>query len=87
MHAQLSPSERSMRARLAAHTMHSKHDSREVTSAARAAFLARFEAEVDPEGTLPPAERERRAQQARKAYFTRLAFKSARARRGGGADE
>jgi hypothetical protein len=77
----LSPAERTLRARLAAHTMHSKHDARETTAAARAAFLARFEAEVDPEGTLHPDERQRRAEQARSAYFTRLAFQRAKAAR------
>jgi len=77
----LSPAERTLRARLAAHTMHSKHDARETTAAARAAFLARFEAEVDPEGTLPSEERCRRAEHARSAYFTRLALAAAKARR------
>jgi hypothetical protein len=47
---------------------------------AREAFWAKFEREVDPEGLLDPAERARRAQMARKAYFTRLALKSAQAR-------
>ncbi len=77
----LSPDERILRARLAAHTMHAQHDAREITAAARAAFLARFEAEVDPEGTLPPEERRRRAEHARSAYFTRLAFERAKAAR------
>ena len=54
------------------------------TAHARAAFLDRFEREVDPDGTLPPAERAIRAEHARKAYFKRLALKSAEARRGGG---
>jgi hypothetical protein len=57
------------------------HDAREVTRAARAAFSDRFEREVDPDGVLDPAERARRADMARKAYFTRLALKSAQARR------
>src|SRR6266508_1823302 len=77
----LSPAERTLRARLAAHTMHAKHDARETTAAARAAFLARFEAEVDPGNALPPEERRRRAEQARSAYFTRLAFERAKAAR------
>jgi hypothetical protein len=77
----LSPAERTLRARLAAHTMHSKHDARETTAAARAAFLARFEAEVDPDGALAPEERQRRAEQARSAYFTRLAFQRSKAAR------
>jgi len=51
------------------------------TAPARAAFLDRFERAVDPEGALPPRERRRRAEHARKAYFARLALKSAQARR------
>ena len=77
----LSPAERSLRARLAAHTMHARHDPRETTTAARAAFLARFEAEVDPEGRLHPEERARRAEQAHRAYFARLALAATKARR------
>ena len=78
----LFPAERSLRARLAAHSMHARHDARQTTAAGRAAFLARFEAEVDPDGTLSPEERSRRAEHARSAYFTRLALASAKARRG-----
>jgi hypothetical protein len=37
--------------------------------------------EVDPDRELPEAERFRRAEHAKKAYFTRLALKSAQARR------
>jgi hypothetical protein len=40
-----------------------------------------FYDQVDPDRVLPDAERERRATQARKAYFAGLAFKSAKARR------
>ncbi|WP_245612650.1 hypothetical protein [Actinotalea ferrariae] len=43
--------------------------------------MAKFERQVDPEGTLAPDERARRAEHARKAHFARLALKSARARR------
>jgi hypothetical protein len=67
--------------RLGAYTLHATHDPRETTKAARAAFLRRFEDEVDPNRELPEAERARRALAARKAYFTRLALKSATARR------
>jgi hypothetical protein len=73
--------ERALRARLAAHTLHATHDSRELTAPARAAFLGRFEREADPEGVLDPAERARRAEHLRKAFFARLALKSAQARR------
>lgn len=76
-----SPAQRSLQNRYAAHRLHATHDSRELTKAGRAAFLAKFEAEVDPDGTLPEAERKRRAEHARKAYFTKLALKSAQARR------
>ncbi len=77
----LNPSERVLRARLSAYTMHAKYDPRETTAAARAAFLDRFAQQVDPGGTLPQDERTRRAEAARKAYFTRLALKSAQVRR------
>ena len=36
---------------------------------------------LDPDGRLEPGERNRRAEHARKAYFLRLALKSAQARR------
>jgi hypothetical protein len=80
-HDDLSPSERTLRARLAAHSLHAKCDSRETTASGRASFLARFEREVDPDGALDPAERRRRAEQARRAYFTRLALAAVEARR------
>jgi hypothetical protein len=75
------PGERHLRARLAAFSLHSQVDSRAHTLPARTAFLSNFAAQVDPEGVLPVAERERRAGCARRAYFTRLALKSAQARR------
>jgi hypothetical protein len=77
----IDPGERALRARIAAHAMHGRHDARQTTAKARAAFLARFERQADPEGRLPAAERERRAQQLRSAYFARLALASAKARR------
>ena len=79
--ASLSPTERSLRARLAAYAMHSQHDSRDTSAPGRAAFLARFEADVDPDGRLDPEERHRRAEHARSAYFARLALASVAARR------
>jgi hypothetical protein len=77
----LTPSERVLRARLAAHVSHSLHDPKERTRAARDKFDQRFLNEVDPDRVLPEEERERRAGHARKAYFTRLALMSAKARR------
>jgi hypothetical protein len=52
-----------------------------MTAGARAALDAKFEREVDPDGTLDPSERARRAAHARKAHMHRLALKSAQARR------
>ncbi len=78
----LTPSERVLRARQAAHVSWARTpDAAARTAPARERFLDRFEREVDPDGTLEPAERARRAEHARKAYFTGLALKSARARR------
>jgi hypothetical protein len=77
----LSPAERSLRARLAAYAMHARHDARRTSANGRAAFLARFEREVDPYGRLDPEERRRRAEQARRAYFARLSLAAAKARR------
>ena len=77
----LTPKERTLRARLAAHTLHSRVDPTEHTAPARKAFLDSFEKQVDPDGTLDPKERARRAEHARKAHMARLALKSAQARR------
>lgn len=52
-----------------------------MTGAAHRGFRARFEREVDPEGTLPPAERAARAERARRAHMLTLAAKSAAVRR------
>ena len=82
----MTPAERALRARMAAYSLHAKRDARQTTAPARAAFLDRFDRMVDPEGTLPEAERQRRAAAARKAYFTRLALLSAQARRARAAD-
>jgi hypothetical protein len=77
----LSSGERSQRASIAAHRLHATYDSGELTAPARAAALARFELEVDPDGVLPETERLRRADHAKRAYFRALALKSAKARR------
>lgn len=78
----LNAAERSMRARMAAHQSWAvTADPVARTSAARDSFMLRFEAEVDPDGVLAPADRARRAESARRAYFASLAYRSARARR------
>ena len=70
----LTPEQRVLRARAAAHLLHAK--GRKNTAPGTRAFLDRFEREVDPDGTLNPAERAKRAAHARKAYFVGLALKS-----------
>jgi hypothetical protein len=72
---------RALRARMAAHHLHAGiTDPAAHTAPARAAFLGRFEREVDPDGVLDARQRARRAEHARKAYFLRLALASAHAR-------
>lgn len=76
------PDGKSLTHRIAAHTSWANTSNRtERTAAARAGLLARFEREVDPDGTLSPAERRIRAEHARKAFYLGLAAKSAAARR------
>ncbi len=82
----LTPSERALRSRLASYTSWARTEdpstrTAPARAASRTALDTRFEREVDPEGTLPPAERARRAEHARKSYFAGLALKSARSRR------
>jgi hypothetical protein len=62
-------------------TAWSRNDAETMTGAAHRGFRARFEREVDPEGTLPQAERATRAERARRAYMLTLAARSAAARR------
>jgi hypothetical protein len=77
----VTPAERSLRARLAVHALHARRDPRQTAAAARAGFLARFEREVDPDLRLDQAERRRRAEHARRAYFIRLSLAAIAARR------
>src|SRR5215217_7971236 len=73
--------DRVLRARMAAHVLHAQiADESAHTAPARAAFLSRFEREVDPDGILDPQERARRAEHAKKAYFIKLALASRKAR-------
>ena len=78
----LSPTERSLIGRLGAHERWSRcPDRAAATSPARRAFEARFERQVDPAGLMSPADRARAVENARSAYYTRLALASAQARR------
>jgi len=81
---ELTPAQRVLRARLAAHVSWANTADRAArTKPAADAFLMRFEREVDPDGQLDAAERQERATSAKKAYFQRLALASSVARRRG----
>lgn len=74
--------ERRLRGQIAANQRWAHTEDRAAaTQAARSGFMARFEREVDPDGVLAPDERARRAENAKRAYFQRLALKSAQSRR------
>lgn len=77
----MDPATRRLRAQIGAHALHSQiTDPAAHTAPARKAFEQRFLDEVDPNRELHEDERNRRAEHARKAYFARLALKSAQAR-------
>jgi hypothetical protein len=77
----MTPAQRTLRAQIAAHTSWANTSNRAArTAAAREAAMDRFVKQVDPDGVLSPDERARRAESAKKAYFLRLAAKSAKAR-------
>ena len=78
----LTPAERILRARIAALTSWAYTDDRAArTAPGRQASMQRFEREVDADGILNPVERARRADMAMRAHMSRLALKSAQARR------
>ena len=78
----MSAAEARLRAQIAAHESWARTENRTArTAPARAAMQAKFEKMVDPNNELLPAERAKRAENARKAYYARLALKSAKARR------
>lgn len=78
----MTPEERTLRARLAAYTLHSNiTDESAHTAPARRGLEESWARKVDPHGILPDAERERRAAQLRKAHYARMALKSSLVRR------
>jgi hypothetical protein len=62
-------------------TTASRRTGREMSAPARQAWMDRWERQADPEGTLAPQERARRASALRRAHMQRLAALSADARR------
>jgi hypothetical protein len=77
----LTRSERKLRASIAANARWARGGRAEHGAKIRAAKIAHYEAQVDPDGRLDPAERARRAQNALTADMQRLALRSARARK------
>jgi hypothetical protein len=89
MSTNLTPAQLSMRGKAGAHASWANTTDRTArTAAARKAAESGFERLVDPDNTLDPEERHRRAQHARKAHMLKLSMASARARRhrAGGAE-
>jgi hypothetical protein len=74
-------SDMAARGRLGALVTNSRYDGLALTQAARDTFRRSFELEVDPEGVLDPVERVRRAEFARRAWYTRMSRRSVAARR------
>jgi len=78
----LTPPERSLRGQIAAHDSWARTEDRTArTAKARQALEDKFLSQVDPNGLLPPAERAKRAENARQAHYKRMALKSVQARR------
>lgn len=76
----LTPEQRSQRARTAALSRWANEDPTGQVISMQRGIQKRFEREVDPDETLPLAERQRRAEAARKAHMARIALKSSRVR-------
>jgi hypothetical protein len=76
------PEQRRLAAQVAVHTSWANTKDRAArTAPGTAAFMERFEREVDPDGVMDSQTRAKAAENARKAYFLGLAVKSAAARR------
>ncbi|MGH3554073.1 MAG: hypothetical protein ACRDT5_16105 [Mycobacterium sp.] len=72
----LSPAERTLRASFASNTSWANTADRSARTAnGRQAAWDRFERQVDPEGKLAPDVRAKRAENARRAHFQRMAYK------------
>ena len=77
----LTPTQRTIRAKIAANISWANTENPSArTAPARRAHDKKFEDLADPDGTLPPAERARRAASLRKAHFQQLALKSSQVR-------
>jgi hypothetical protein len=78
----VTPHERRLRGELGAHAKWGRERNRSAATAkARAAFIAKLEAEVDPEGVLPPELRASMVEHRRQEHMKRMALAASRARR------
>ncbi len=78
----MTSAEHRLRSQIGAHESWARTVNRSArTLPARMALLDKFEREVDPDAILLPAERAKRAENARKAHYRRMALKSVQARR------
>jgi hypothetical protein len=69
----MTPEQRRLRAKIAANARWSRPMARaDQADAARSAFYDRLEHQVDPQGKLPPCERDRLARAAARAFSARL---------------
>ncbi len=79
----LSPSERTLRASIAAHTMWAKTDDWAArTKPGRDAFRLSFDKKVDPNGVLNPVERTKRGEALYQAHFKKMALAKSKKARG-----
>lgn len=78
----LTPNQRQTRSRQAAYVSWANTADRTArTEPGRRGMLKKFEDQVDPDRTLTPEERAKRAEAARKAFYTGLAMLAVKARR------
>jgi len=75
------PAHASRNAAIAAYSRWSREDPAENAARGQRGLVDKFRREVDPDGTLPEAERERRAQCAYRAHMLRVANASVAARK------
>jgi hypothetical protein len=77
----LTPEQRSMRARIAARAQHAQGKTNTAPARRNSPNSVEYWArQVDPDGTLPEAERLKRANHARLEHMTRLSFEASKAR-------
>lgn len=78
----LSKADRTLRAQIAANTRWGRTTDRSAsTEPARRGLRAKFELEVDPDGSLDPAERDRRVDSLLMAHMQKMSLAASRARR------